>query len=182
MTMLTKDVIAYLDSDKNTWGLDAIATHGFLSAVACGPQFDEWLNVLFDDQLKQVSPAALDGIRQWQSEIKIELENEEKLDPPIDMSGEDPVDDEDSDLSVWCLGFVDALYANEQSDWFEQEEEVSELVLPMIVYSGIEDGDEALETMRSNDQLLDEMAAMIPGNLGELYLIFNPEPGRESTS
>ena len=182
MTMLTKDVIAYLDSDKNIWGLDAIATHGFLSAVACGPKFDDWLNILFDDHVKEVPPDVITGIDQWRKEIKIELENLEKLEPPIDMSGHDSEDDnEDSDLSVWCLGFVDALYANEQSDWFEQEEEVTELVLPMIVYSGIEEDDEALEAMRNNDELLDEMAAMIPGNLGELYLIFNPEPGSQSS-
>lgn len=174
--LLTKDVIAFLDSPKNTWGLDAIATHGFLSAVACGPQFDDWLSVLFDDHHKEVPPAVVTGLKQWASEIKIELENCEKLEPPIDMSGEDPEDDEDSDLSVWCLGFVDAMYANEQSDWFEPEEEVTELVLPMIVYSGIEEEDEELERMRADDQLLDELAETIPVNLGELYLIFNPEP------
>ena len=83
---------------------------------------------------------------------------------------------EESDIVAWSIGFVDAMYADEAEDWFENEEtaeDVAVLTLPMVVFSGIDDEDEELTQMRSDDKKMAQMANSIEGNLTELFLLFH---------
>ncbi len=88
----------------------------------------------------------------------------------------------ESELTAWSIGFVDAMYGDENVDWFSDEdssEDVAMLTLPMMVFSGIDtvDGeeDEDLAAIRRDDDALAQMANSIEGNLSELFLLFHTE-------
>ena len=51
------------------------------------------------------------------------------------------------------------------------EEAVGMLTLPMMVFSGIDEDDDQLQSVRRNGDLLEEMASEIPENLTKLYLL-----------
>lgn len=54
MSALDLDQLSeYLDGDHNEYGLNFAATHGFLCAIAVGPQFDLWLDELFEGNQKR---------------------------------------------------------------------------------------------------------------------------------
>lgn len=61
------------------------------------------------------------------------LASDEDLELPCDLDlGDEP---DDSDLRGWCIGFMEGVFLREEV-WFEQaEEEVSELLLPIMVGS-----------------------------------------------
>jgi yecA family protein len=82
--------------------------------------------------------------------------------------------DVESSLGDWSVGFVDAMFLNEDA-WFtpEFEEQLVDLTLPIMVFSGIDEEDPQMETFRRNGQLMDELAEEIPENLNELYLMYH---------
>lgn len=160
----------YLDGDDNEYGLDFAATHGFLCAVAVGPALKNWLGLLFDEQEKKVPSAIIEQIKLWLAAIQSTLANEETIELPFEIEEADV----DSSLGDWSVGFVDAMFLNEDA-WFldEIEETLVELTLPIMVFSGIDEEDPQMETFRRNGQLMDELAEEIPDNLTELYLLYH---------
>lgn len=171
MSQLQLDTLAdYLDGDDNEYGLDFPATHGFLCAVAVGPRFNAWLDELFDQQVKKVPAHIIAQIKLWLADIQQRLANEETIEFPFEIEEADV----DSSLGDWSVGFVDALFLNEDA-WFveELEEPLIELTLPMMVFSGIDEEDPQMESFRRNGQLMDELAEEIPENLTELYLLYH---------
>ncbi len=70
--------------------------------------------------------------------------------------------DVDSSLGDWSVGFVDANVLNEKA-WFapEFEEQLVDLSLPIMVFSGIDEEDPQMESFRRNGQLMDELAEEI---------------------
>ena len=76
---------------------------------------------------------------------------------------------------AWSIGFVDAMYGDEASEWFEDEteEDVAVLTLPMIVLSGIDNEDPEIAQMHEDQDKLAQMANSIEGNLTELFLLFH---------
>lgn len=106
----------------------------------------------------------IDGIKRWRDAIMAELKNETPIELPFgeDAGNEEVVVDfsDESDIVAWSIGFVDAMYADEASDWFEDEEtaeDVAVLTLPMIVLSGIDDEDPELAEMRRDEDKLVQM-------------------------
>ena len=91
------------------------------------------------------------------------------------FNGNDELDfSDDGDLVAWAIGFVDAMYADEAVDWFDDpdtEEDVAMLTLPMIVLSGI---DEDMDEMR-NDETMAQMANALEDNITELFLLFHTD-------
>lgn len=173
MTHLNLDLLTdYLDGEQNEYGLDFAATHGFLCAVAVGPQFDHWLKELFDQQHNKIPKDIIEQIQLWLKHIQTTLVNEELIDFPFEIEEADV----DSSLGDWAVGFVDALFLNEEA-WFqpELEDNLIELTLPMMVFSGIDEEDPQMESFRRNGQLMDELAEEIPENLTELYLMYHAE-------
>ena len=69
---------------------------------------------------------------------------------------------------------MDAMFLNEDA-WFtdEFEEQLVDLTLPIMVFSGIDEEDPQMESFRRNGQLMDELAEEIPTNLNELYLMYH---------
>lgn len=171
MSQLDLNLLAdYLDGDDNQYGLDFPATHGFLCAIAVGPRFDAWLDELFDQQVKKVPKQIVEQVKLWLADIQKTLDNEESISFPFEIEEADV----DSSLGDWSVGFVDALFLNEDA-WFleEIEEQLIELTLPMMVFSGIDEEDPQMESFRRNGQLMDELAEEIPDNLTEIYLMYN---------
>ncbi|MDO4223087.1 MAG: YecA family protein [Acinetobacter sp.] len=171
MSQLNLDLLAdYLDGEQNEYGLDFAATHGFLCAVAVGPKFESWLKELFDQQQNKVPADIIQQVKLWLEHIQYTLSNEESVEFPFEIEEADV----DSSLGDWSVGFVDALFLNEDA-WFldEVEESLIELTLPMMVFSGIDEEDPQMESFRRNGQLMDELAEEIPDNLSEIYLLYH---------
>lgn len=171
MALLDLDVLSnYLDGEENEYGLDFAATHGFLCAIAVGPKLDNWLSLLFDEQEKKVSETILAQVKLWLEDIQSTLSNEETIEFPFEIEEADV----DSSLGDWSVGFVDAMFQNEEA-WFrdELEDALVELTLPIMVFSGIDEEDPQMESFRRNGQLMDELAEEIPENLTEIYLLYH---------
>ena len=82
--------------------------------------------------------------------------------------GDEP---DESDLRGWCIGFMEGVFMREEV-WFEDsEEEVSELLLPIMVGSGLFDEQPEFSDIAADRDLVEEMVAQIPEILTALYLI-----------
>lgn len=171
MSSLNLDQLSdYLDGDQNEYGLDFAATHGFLCAIAVGPKFDTWLDALFDGNPNKVPSEIVAQVKLWLEQLRQNLANEEGIEFPFEIEEADV----DSSLGDWSVGFVDAMFLNEEA-WFtpEFEEQLVDLTLPVMVFSGIDEEDPQMESFRRNGQLMDELAEEIPENLNELYLMYH---------
>lgn len=174
------ELLDFLDNEDSQFVLDSIATHGFLTATVIGRPLPNWIDALFEDHVKDIPENVIDGIQRWRAFIMDELKNETPITLPFnDDAGDEEVEvdfSDDSDIVAWSIGFVDAMYGDEASDWFEDEEtaeDVAVLTLPMIVLSGIDDEDPELIEMRADKDKLAQMANSIEGNLTELFLLFH---------
>lgn len=175
-------LLDFLDNQESPYVLDSIATHGFLTATVIGRPLPNWLDALFEGQTDKVPENVVDGVQRWREAILAELKNESPIELPFaeDVDHQDAAVDfsEESDIVAWSIGFVDAMYADEAQDWFENEdtaEDVAVLTLPMIVLSGIDDEDPELEQMRTDKDKMAQMASSIEGNLTELFLLFHTD-------
>lgn len=169
----------FLDADDlHDEALDFLAGHGFLTALSISPvevEEDEWIAELFaeepnyaDDAQKQEIEATL---RELKAHIARELASDEDLEPPCDLTlGDEP---DYSDLRSWCVGFLEGVFLREEA-WFSHEEEVvSELLLPIMVGSGLfEDQPEFAEIAQDQD-MVEDMMEHIPEVLTQLFLLFH---------
>ncbi len=174
------ELLDYLDNQESPFVLDSVATHGFLTATVVGRPLPNWLDAMFEGHSKDIPENVIDGIQRWRTAIMDELKNETPIELPFgeDADNEDKAVDfsDESDIVAWSIGFVDAMYGNEASDWFEDEdtsEDVAVLTLPMIVLSGIDDEDPELAQMRRDEEKMAQMVNSIEGNLTELFLLFH---------
>lgn len=167
----------FLDADDlHEEALDYIATHGYLTALSICPEEiseSEWIDALFaepphyaDNTERQ---AIEDTLIQLKSHIARQLASDEDMELPCDLDlGEDP---DASDLRGWCIGFMEGVFLRE-SVWFEEaEEEISELLLPIMVGSGLFDEQPEFADIAQDYDLVDEMVTQIPELLTALYLI-----------
>lgn len=172
---MTKDeLFVYLDSPANETGLDPIAAHGFLTATVVGKPLPNWLSAFFEGNDKQVPQAVKDALTAWQKELYDTLKAEEPIELPFDASEEAADFSEEGDLAAWAIGFVDAMYADETVDWFDDDstqEDVAMLTLPMIMLSGI---DEEMDEVRDEETLV-QMANALEDNITELFLLFHTD-------
>lgn len=171
MSVLDLDLLSeYLDGDQNEYGLDFAATHGYLCAIAVGPSYDKWLESLFDGNHKKVPANVIAQVNAWLEAIRSNLANEEGIEFPFEIEEAEV----ESSLGDWSVGFVDAMFLNEDA-WFtdEHEEQLVDLTLPIMVFSGVDEEDPQMESFRRNGQLMDELAEEIPDNLNELYLMYH---------
>lgn len=169
------ELFAYLSDEQNEYGLDPVAAHGFLCASVVGKPMDNWLSAFFEGQENTVSDDVKSALTAWRNELIDTLKNEEPIALPFD--DEEEVDlSEEGDIVAWCVGFVDAMYASEDSDWFdneETEEDVADLTLPMIVLSGLADEDDELIDIKTDDDMMIDLVNGIQDNLTELFLLFH---------
>ena len=161
------DLIDFLDSDDNEFGLSSIATHGFLTASIVGKPLDNWQTYLFEGHEQQVKPDVLAAIEQWRDELQAMLQDEREIELPFDVDETDYLDIENSEISEWSVGFVDAMYAS------DDEEDVAMLTLPMILFSGIDEDQPDMQELLKDPETMSQMAGAIEKNIVELFLLFH---------
>ena len=133
----------FLDADElHDEALDYVAAHGYLTALSiCAETVPsrEWIDTLFSEPPQYTDNAQREEIEatliQLQAHIARQLASDEEFELPCDLDlGEDP---DDSELRGWCIGFMEGVFLRENA-WFESaEEEVSEMLLPIMVGSGL---------------------------------------------
>ncbi|TBU96029.1 YecA family protein [Stutzerimonas kirkiae] len=167
----------FLDADDlHEEALDYIAAHGYLTALCICPEpvpEREWIDALFaepphysDDTEREAIEATL---VQLKAHIARQLASDEDMDLPCEPTlGDEP---DESELRGWCIGFMEGVFMREEI-WFEDaEEEVSELLLPIMVGSGLFDDQPEFSDIAADAELVGEMAGQIPELLTTLYLI-----------
>ncbi|HFH4201154.1 TPA: UPF0149 family protein [Pseudomonas aeruginosa] len=168
---------AFLDADDlHEEALDYVATHGYLTALSICPEQvpeREWIDALFaepphyrsDEERQEIETS----LEQLKAHITRVLASDEDLELPCDLDlGDEP---DDSDLRGWCIGFMEGVFLREEV-WFEQaEEEVSELLLPIMVGSGLFDEQPEFDEITRDRHLVDDMVAQIPDLLTNLFLL-----------
>lgn len=174
------DLIDYLDSEDNEFGMPSIATHGFLVASLVGKPLKDWQAYLFEGHQKQVKPAVLEALTTWREELKATLQDEREIELPFDIEDTDYSDIENSDIGEWSVGFMDAMYASddEADDWFSDEdtqEDVAMLTLPMVLFSGIDAEEPDMAELMQDHTTLNQMAGAIEKNIVELFLLFHTD-------
>ena len=170
--MNKQQLFDYLESPANETGLDPIAAHGFLTATVVGKPLPNWISALFEGMDAQVPSEVKAALKAWQQELIDTLKAEQPIELPFDASTEATDFSEDGDLAAWAIGFVDAMYSDDNVDWFDDEsteEDVAMLTLPMVLLSGI---DEEMDEMR-DDETLAQMANALEDNITELFLLFH---------
>ncbi|MEE9100726.1 UPF0149 family protein [Pseudomonas sp. QE6] len=168
---------AFLDADDlHEEALDYVAAHGYLTALAICPEEvpdREWIDALFAEPPHYRSDeerAEIEGtLVQLKAHITRLLASDEELELPCEpYLGDEP---DDSDIRGWCIGFMEGVFLRE-AVWFEQaEEEVSELLLPIMVGSGLFDEQPEFDEIARDRQLVDDMVAQIPELLTNLFLL-----------
>lgn len=168
---------AFLDADDlYEEALDYVASHGFLTALSICPDpvgAEEWIAELFGEEPDYKDAAERDDIQQALLQLKAQIErqlaSDEEFEFPCELDlGDEPAD---SDLRAWCIGFMEGVFLREDI-WFEDdEEEVSELLLPVMVGSGLFDEQPDFAEIASDDDLVDSMLVQIPDILSTLFLL-----------
>ena len=168
---------AFLDADDlHEEALDYMAAHGYLTALAiCTEQVParEWIDALFAEPPHYRSDAERaeieETLQQLKAHIGRQLASDDDMELPCELDlGEVP---DDSDLRGWCIGFMEGVFLREGA-WFENaEDEVSELLLPIMVGSGLFDEQPEFAEIARDRQLVDTMVDQIPELLTALFLL-----------
>ncbi len=169
----------FLDADDlHDEALDYMAACGYLAALSVSPEevsSEEWLAELFaetpnyaDDQQQADIVGTLEELK---SRIARELASDEDLELPCELSlGDEP---DYSDLRSWCIGFMEGVFLREEA-WFENDEElVSELLLPVMVGSGLFAEEPEFAEIDKDQDMVEDMMEHIPGVLTQLFLLFH---------
>ena len=168
---------AFLDADDlHEEALDYVAAHGYLTALCICPEQvpeREWIDALFAEP-----PHYRSDIEREEVEITLQLlkahiarqlasDDEPEIPCELDL-GDEP---DDSDLRGWCIGFMEGVFLRE-AVWFEDaEDEVSELLLPIMVASGLFDEQPEFAEIARDQDLVDSMVEQIPEVLTALFLL-----------
>ena len=168
---------AFLDADElHDEALDYIASHGYLTALSICPEVvpaGEWIEALFAET-PHYSDAAQEaditaGLLQLKAQIERQLASDDDMTLPCELDlGDEP---DDSDLRGWCVGFMEGIFLREEV-WFEDaEDEVSELLLPIMVASGLFDEQPDFAEIAQDYDLVDSMVEQIHEVLTALFLL-----------
>ncbi|KAB0550277.1 YecA family protein [Pseudomonas argentinensis] len=170
---------AFLDADDlHEEALDYVAAHGYLTALSICPEKvepREWIDALFSEPPHYRSDEERDDIEatliQLQAHIARQLASDDEPEVPCELDlGDEP---DDSDLRGWCIGFMEGVFLRE-SVWFDDaEDEVSELLLPIMVGSGLFDEQPEFAEIARDRDLVDSMVEQIPELLTALFLLCN---------
>lgn len=168
---------AFLDADDlYEEALDYVATHGYLTALSICPDLveeEEWILELFGQEPEYQDTAEqeeiTEALRQLKAQIARQLASDEDFEFPCEFDlGDEPAD---SDIRAWCIGFMEGVFLREDI-WFEDdEEEVSELLLPVMVGSGLFDEQPDFAEIANDEELVASMLVQIPDILTTLFLL-----------
>ena len=169
----------FLDADDlHDEALDYMAACGYLAALSVSPAevaSEEWLAELFAETPnyadEQQQAEIVGTLEELKTRIARELASDEDLELPCELSlGDEP---DYSDLRSWCIGFMEGVFLREEA-WFENDEEmVSELLLPVMVGSGLFAEEPEFAEIAEDQDMVEDMMEHIPGVLTQLFLLFN---------
>ncbi|WP_341706986.1 UPF0149 family protein [Halopseudomonas sp.] len=170
---------AFLDADDlHDEALDYMAACGYLTALAISPEpvaDEEMLAELFAEtpnyESDEQQEAIISTLLELKSRIARELASDEDLELPCELSlGDEP---DYSDLRSWCIGFMEGVFLREEA-WFSDDEElVSELLLPVMVASGLFADQPEFAEIDKDEDMVEDMAEHIPQVLTQLFLLFH---------
>ncbi len=170
----------FFDSDAaGEDALDFVATQGFVTAQVISPDplpTADWLAVLLGDTPPALEPAQHEALSSALAHLAQVIDrgfqesDEDAYSLPLALElGDDP---DESELRSWCVGFVLGQMEREDA-WFAQDEQfVSELLLPLLVLSGLFREEPDIREMEADAELVDDMCLQLPDVLTELYLHF----------
>ena len=168
----------FLDSDDlHEEALDYVAAHGYLTALCVSPEpveEREWIDALFAEPPHYQDEAQRQDIEQALVQLKARIAQQLASDEDMELPCELDLGDEPdlSDLRGWCIGFMEGVFLREAA-WFENaEDEVSELLLPIMVGSGLFEEQPEFDEIAADRDLVDSMIEQIPEVLTALYLLF----------
>ena len=176
-TRASLEALLHPFTEKNEGTLDYHGLHGFLTALIICPASlteEERNENIFDSEIPLPEATSKDFnqlIIKVQTAIDRGFNDEEE---GFSLSCEAELDDHDDEaLANWCTGFIVAHFLNEEV-WFAiNEQEVCELLLPIMLASGLFDDGQEFKDIRKDSKLTEDMCSQIPEVLMELYLIFN---------
>ena len=160
--------------------LDLVGVHGLFCALNISPSpiaQETWMELVFDgtpnwtseEQQKEI----MGLLKRFHQSIGANLYSDGEIELPCELSL-DAEDDEDiSPLAWWSQAFMEGVF-NQEELWFgsKSEEEVAEMLLPVMVASDLFDEDD-INKIRDDEKLCAEMCSQIPELLVDLYLFFH---------
>ncbi|MCZ2720303.1 UPF0149 family protein [Marinomonas sp. 15G1-11] len=179
----------FLDSDAvHEECHNFITAHGFLTALAICPSItpdSTWIPIVFEEKPSFSSEKEEETITSYLTRLKKdiakELESEDDFLVPCELSMSES-EDELSELQEWASGFMEGVFLTE-SNWFasDKEEQIAELLLPMMVASDLFDDEEIIE-IRKSDKLTQSCINQIPEVVTDLFLLLRTEPEKKTHS
>ncbi|WP_191603249.1 UPF0149 family protein [Marinomonas algicola] len=176
----------FLDSDAvHEECHNFITAHGFLTALAICPSNtpeNVWIPIVFEEtpsfSSDKEEKSIINYLTRLKADIAIELESEEDFLVPCDLSMSES-EEELTELQEWASGFMEGVFLTE-SDWFssEKEEQIAELLLPMMVASDLFDDEEIIE-IRKSEKLTQSCIDQIPEVITDLFLLLRTEPEKK---
>lgn len=166
-----------LDSDTdNPNGLNYLGMHGFLCALAAGPELlqqEPWEALLYGiedekDALTERQQQIQSFVQRWLHFINSHLYHHHPFHFPLNFNS---IATEEDALTDWCDGFLDATTLAE-SAWYEKgEEKVGEILLPIVLASS-EGSDPVFEELHQSPSEKKKLIADIPERLTDIYLFY----------
>ncbi len=182
----------FLESDQvDPEALDVIGLHGFMVALAVCPEpvpTGEWLPVAFHgmprfttDSSNEFSEETVIGwLENMLEQTRTVLYRGQTIELPFVPELEEDEVLDDSEVSAWCAGFVEAVMLREEI-WFGQhEQDAAELLLPFMAISCLFP-DEELDDIVADLDTTNRLAAQLPEILVDLYLLFHAPAEKLST-
>lgn len=166
---LRQQLQTFLKQQPDT--LSWVETHGLLCAIATGPTaVDGWQDAIFLEDDQPLPAAIAQVLVQLAERISSDLGAGDAITLPCRL---DPYEEQEGeDLVSWCTGFMAGVFASEERWYAGDEEQIANLLLPFLLISGLEEGDE-LDELWDNTQLVRQMALGLPSLLEELFLYFH---------
>ncbi|MGJ8525478.1 hypothetical protein LMG33818_001206 [Halomonadaceae bacterium LMG 33818] len=179
----------FLESDQvDPEALDLYGAHGFLVALAIAPTKTEpgtWISILFNGEPEFKDDATRDEILGYLEQLHNNAVQafERGLLPELPFDPE--VEDElmESPVCLWCAGFMEAVFLDENAWFGTKEEQAAQLLLPFMALSCLfSDEDPDLEALANSPKKATEMANQLPELCLDLYLLYRAPEEKKGPS
>jgi len=169
--MCKKLAMTLQECDPDMGHLDYAFAKGYLTASVISPTHPS-MQTIIDTLLEAQSSLSSLLTSQLIIAINDELKHiDRQLNADEEINTLLPTDREEA-LPMWCTGFLEAHF-QQADDWLQDKgQEVSELLLPIMLISGLFDDEPEFKSMISNQTLLTDMIEQLPEVITELYLLF----------
>ena len=177
MTELDIDWLAEWLEDENRKEdcFDIHGLHGYFTALAiCGEALDDqWLSNAIDQPLTDLKEDEAQEFADQCVALFKHISDELYSDDDVAVTFEPSGDYEESDLSIWCQGFMEVVFEVPDAWEHKEEEHLATLLLPIEAGSGFFIDEPDFQTLYKKPKLVKQMLDQIPELLTDLYLLFH---------